>query len=692
MEVFSWLGRYKTGRFMRESENRWRLFSIGSLNADRSDGKLHQKLRFGIGAFCAIAVAMILNYGAAASLKMATDPIATQVFSNQRDYPLFYEFGNLITWWDQIPDDHQFDTAMTISSDEESNIHPDDYSGAESCRECHAKNYEAWSDHPHRFMNAYANKSTVKGDFSGNATISYLDGLGEFYQENGEYRMKLTRESLTRVYTISQTIGSRFTQYYIGKMIQGPEPSDHDYYRVDHVLPFGYWMDERKWVPVVHVHQILDEDNFLWKEEDEWPSDKRLDPFSDPGFVPYTQCNHCHTTFPVADLIVKSPDVVSLHIPHKIHFSLSGYLKDEHPEVWTSDKHPSDVSSREFMDMAAVATKWEAPDKAVNLGISCEACHHGSKAHVEDKHKKPGFFVKSPHLHLEGLTEKDFGRTHVNVNYMCGRCHVGDRPVLAGGMSTWNSTEYTDAMHGSCYSELRCIDCHDPHTGIGPKWKPSAAQDDQSCVRCHDQFRTPEAVQAHTHHPPNTAGSRCMNCHMPRINEGLQDMVRTHMIFSPTDSNMIEKNHPNACNMCHTERPIDWTLAHLKDWYGKTYSEKKISTVYHDRDGPVAKNWLASRNSSVRMIAADSLVRTKSFWAVDSLIDALDDPFLINRQFAGKGLEQLLDIRLEDFGYQFYMTAEERIAPLKKLRKEVQARSTTQTSLGHSLDDDTDPQ
>ena len=24
-----------------------------------------------------------------------------------------------------------------------------------------------------------------------------------------------------------------------------------------------------------------------------------------------------------------------------------------------------------------------------------------------------------------------------------------------------------------------------------------------------------------------------MNCHMPRINEGLQDVVRTHMIYSP---------------------------------------------------------------------------------------------------------------------------------------------------------------
>lgn len=334
--------------------------------------------------------------------------------------------------------------------------------------------------------------------------------------------------------------------------------------------------------------------------------------------------------------------------------------------------------------MTAVMTKWEAPDKAVNLGISCEACHLGSKAHVNDKHKKPDFFVKSPHLHLEGLEEKDFGRTQVNVNYMCSRCHVGERPSYAGGMSTWNSTEYSDATRGSCYSELRCIDCHDPHEGIGQKWKLTPSQDDQSCIRCHEQFTDPDATQAHTHHEPNTAGSRCMNCHMPRMNEGLQDVVRTHMIFSPTNRAMIERNHPNACNMCHTEQPIDWTLAHLKDWYEKTYSEERISKYYPNRNAPVAINWLADRNWSVRLVATDSLIRTKSFWAMGDLLEALDDPFLINRQFVGRGLEQMLDIDLEDYGYQFYMTADERRESLEKLRKAVQAMNLIEeTSAAH---------
>jgi len=40
-----------------------------------------------------------------------------------------------------------------------------------------------------------------------------------------------------------------------------------------------------------------------------------------------------------------------------------------------------------------------------------------------------------------------------------------------------------------------------------------------------------------------------MNCHMPKINEGINSLVRTHTIFSPTNPAMIEANRPNACNL-----------------------------------------------------------------------------------------------------------------------------------------------
>ena len=54
--------------------------------------------------------------------------------------------------------------------------------------------------------------------------------------------------------------------------------------------------------------------------------------------------------------------------------------------------------------------------------------------------------------------------------------------------------------------------------------------------------------------------------------------------------------------------------------------------------------------------------------AIRGMLDALDDPYLLNRQFASFGLEAMLDCRLVDYGYRFYMTPDERREPIQRLR------------------------
>src|SRR5262249_49599970 len=146
-------------------------------------------------------------------------------------------------------------------------------------------------------------------------------------------------------------------------------------------------------------------------------------------------------------------------------------------------------------------------DHAVTLGISCEACHLGARHHAEGQWKKPLFFPKGPELAVitrkdeAGIRpEYDYGRTHANINWACGRCHTGKRPQFAAGMATWNSTEYADATRGSCYSQLTCIECHNPHETLGAGWTETPAQDDNHCVKCHQKFEPAESLVAHTHH------------------------------------------------------------------------------------------------------------------------------------------------------------------------------------------------
>ena len=131
---------------------------------------------------------------------------------------------------------------------------------------------------------------------------------------------------------------------------------------------------------------------------------------------------------------------------------------------------------------------------------------------------------------------------------------------------------------------------------------------------------------------------------------------------------MLEANHPNACNLCHTNRPIDWTLQYLKDWYGAEFSQENIGRAYSHREQAVAIGWMDSTDPAVRLIAADSLIRTGRKDAISHLLDALDDPYLLNRQFASFGLEAMLDCRLVDYGYRFYMTPDERREPIQRLR------------------------
>jgi len=569
----------------------------------------------------------------------------------------------LTVWWDALPQ------GLGVSSQPDgtaTNIHPDDYAGPDACRACHPKNHADWSAHPHRLMNALATATTIRGDFSG-AEIRYLGGRATFTTADDAYVMKLERGGGARTYQVTQTIGSRFFQYYVGRQLEGPEPAGHHFYDKDHVLPFGYWLDQKEWVPLVHIGP-------------EQPDAYRPDPFAPPASGPHyaeyaASCNYCHTTFPLGDLLGRRPHQMGQHAPARLDWSVRGYLSSARPaELPDMDRLLQGTANGPLTNPMSA---WDAPHYAATLGISCEACHLGGRAHIESKGTvPPRFFPASPHVLVEATTVPGGGRTRENLNWACGRCHIGDRPTFAAGMSTWNSVEYSDAMRGSCYSQLRCIDCHNPHQATGRQWAQPPERDDAVCLKCHAKYAEAVPRKAHTHHPAGSAGDRCLNCHMPRINEGLQDVVRTHMIYSPTQADMLEANHPNACNLCHTEQPIDWTLGQLKNWYGKTYPERKIAAHYPDRAAPVALGWLASDNESVRLVAADALARGRDPAAIPHLLDALDDPFLLNRQFAVKNLQDAFDIRPADFDYRFYMTGNERRRSLAALRERFAAGTT----------------
>ena len=208
----------------------------------------------------------------------------------RRKSPRSVGLPKLTFWWDGIPQEVR---QVSSETGPNSNMHLGDYSGPQSCQKCHPKNYADWLQHPHRRMNALATEENVLGDFSGAKKIEYLDGVATFFREADGYRMRLSRGGQSLLYDVRQTIGSRFFQYYIGRLLEGATPENSPLFQINHVLPFGYWLDREEWIPVVHVGHEL-------------PDGQRDDPFQlpekpEPGvnFLPYAaNCNMCHTTFP----------------------------------------------------------------------------------------------------------------------------------------------------------------------------------------------------------------------------------------------------------------------------------------------------------------------------------------------------------------------------------------------------------
>lgn len=581
--------------------------------------------------------------------------------------------------------DHEYTEGLRQNSST-SNIHPADYAGPESCRKCHEDNYESWSSHAHRWMNVKAEEQSVKGDFSGgeSARIQYRGGLGEFYRKDGNYMMKLTRDKVVREFKINRTLGSRVHQYYIGVLENGPEAEGHAFRVTDHVLPFGYELTMKEWIPITHA------------EGQEGKDDERDDPFETPSRLPYdASCSMCHTTPPMGNLMLAMFKRFAAYSPRTIHFEGSNYVDQSHPgKVRLSLPKGAQLTPQNVKRLVNELTdqglELITEKNAASLGITCEACHLGAKAHVENEDLLPPFFPSGPHVFSAGSSDKEvWGRNAANKNFTCARCHSGSRPQYASGVATWNSTEYSDALRGHCYQPekakargmqiLTCVSCHNPHETIGRRWTKSPTFDRDACVRCHTQYEDEAVAQNHTHHPIGSSGSDCMNCHMPKINEGLGDMVRTHAILKPTDTRMLDANQPNACNMCHVEKSIDWTLKYFSEWYGlsskealgdpnaRGYSDAAIEKNYPDRTQSTALGWLQSQHSGTRIVGADVLLKARAEWALPELLKTLDDPYMEIRQFTVQRLRDNFDIDTDDYAYKLYMTKDERAAPLQKM-------------------------
>lgn len=153
------------------------------------------------------------------------------------------------------------------------------------------------------------------------------------------------------------------------------------------------------------------------------------------------------------------------------------------------------------------------------------------------------------------------------------------------------------------HAGVRCADCHDPHTG------KRIATGNQLCMNCHaggrGDFPTAPVINptAHSHHGAESTGNQCISCHMP-VTTYMQRHPRHDHSFSIPDPKLTkEMGVPNACNRCHTDKDADWAITAKTSLFGEKPdrpSRTRALLIANARRGDPA-----SREGLVKLLASD---------------------------------------------------------------------------------------
>ena len=142
---------------------------------------------------------------------------------------------------------------------------------------------------------------------------------------------------------------------------------------------------------------------------------------------------------------------------------------------------------------------------------------------------------------------------------------------FADGTAHKNRMQGNDFVQSLMYTRgVTCFSCHDVHgTENHAMLRKPANADLPRLPRPRLAERPAHAprIEAHTHHKPDSAGSECIACHMPKIEQTIGDVnVRAHTFKFITPAQTEALRIPNPCNGCHKDKTTAWGTATLKSW------------------------------------------------------------------------------------------------------------------------------
>lgn len=397
--------------------------------------------------------------------------------------------------------------------------------GAETCRQCHAPQFEAWKGSDHDLAMQPATAGTVLGDFR-NTRFVYNKVATTFFQRGERFFVNTDGpDGRLRDYEIRYVFGIRPLQQYLiefpdGRMqalsvawdtrpkAQGGQRWFHLYagQAIDYRSPLHWTGRDQNW-------------NYMCAECHSTNLRKNYDAPTDTF----------HTTWSEIDVACEA-----CHGPGSEHVKNARRGLAKGGDSGLAVHFPP----RAAWLMTPTGTARRAEPRASTAEVETCAVCHARRAQIKEGYV-PG----------ESLLE-----THIPA--------LLHEPLYeADGQMRDEVYNYGSFLQSRMFAQgVTCSDCHEPHS------LKLRAPGGAVCLQCHapDRYATP----SHHHHAAESAATGCPACHMPQRTYMGVDVRHDHGFRVPRPDLSVQTGTPNACNDCHRDKSPAWAAQAVESWFG----------------------------------------------------------------------------------------------------------------------------
>ena len=409
-----------------------------------------------------------------------------------------------------------------------------EFTGSQSCRECHERFHGLWSTSWHGLaMQPYtavfaANKLTAQAEPIQIGDSTHLAFIGEV-----EGFIRETRGDEVKDYPIVHVLGGKNTYFFLTLMERGRLQT----------MALGYEVHEQQWydmagMGVRHFGESIEDEPYHWTE---------------PPYTFNTSCYECHVSQLSNSYDLKTDTYSTTWKEAGINCETCHGPASEHIRVCQEAK-AAETEAHEDLKMKVITQDRGYTTHQANA--TCSTCHAKGSPITRAFELGDDFYNHYDIVTLENLDYYPDGRD-LGENYT---------------YTSWRMNPCVDP------GNMDCLHCH---TSSGRYRFQDAENPNAVCLPCHQE--RVENAPAHTHHPEDTRGNHCISCHMPETR--FANMNRSdHSFRPPMPSLSKEFSSPLACLLCHPKKDTAWAENIVDERYGLEYQLEpmRVARLLHE--------------------------------------------------------------------------------------------------------------